>query len=160
MFVSRRVNTWDANFRTYLKTLETDHKLPVILCGDLNVAFRTEDMHNFYGRPGFPLDIPVEENSYKGDAKGLLKQAGCTPKERLSFQKLLDCGFIDAFKHLYPTEKSLGCFSYWSQRAMNRPFNKGNSLSPSLRTDSIENAASLYAQVFDWITSLSPLLSS
>ena len=36
----------------YISSLEKDGAKPVILTGDLNVAHRTEDIHNFYFRPG------------------------------------------------------------------------------------------------------------
>ena len=48
---------------------------------------------------------------------------GCSPKERDSFTDLLDNrGFIDTFRHLYPT---LIKYSWWSLRKNLRPYNKG-----------------------------------
>ena len=33
-----RTKEWDVDFSAYLKSLESDHKKPVVLGGDLNVA--------------------------------------------------------------------------------------------------------------------------
>ena len=85
--------------------------------------------------------------NYVGKCKPLLKQAGCTPIERNSFTKLLQSGFVDTFRHFHPKVsdsnrwrsgmidsdvcfaenpmQANGCFSYWSVRAGNRPFNRG-----------------------------------
>ena len=85
--------------------------------GDLNVGHQDLDIHNPH-------------------AKHIVKQAGLTPQERESFTVTLSTtstthsntttrvsGYFDAFRYLYPTAR--GGFSYWSQRAMNRPVNKG-----------------------------------
>jgi len=58
----------------YLKSLEK--KKPVILIGDLNVAYQNEDLHNFYSRPEFP-DLPLSLDAYKG-VKQLMKQVRAT----------------------------------------------------------------------------------
>mmetsp|Transcript_6885 Transcript_6885/g.7913 ORF Transcript_6885/g.7913 Transcript_6885/m.7913 type:complete len:463 (-) Transcript_6885:54-1442(-) len=114
-----RTDDWDKKFGNYLKSLEK--KKPVILIGDLNVAYQNEDLHNFYSRPEFP-DLPLSLDAYKG-VKQLMKQAGCTLTERKSFRDFLELGFVDTFRFFDPNAK--GCFTYWSQRANNRPKNRG-----------------------------------
>ena len=87
-----RVNNWDLDFHKYLKELEESRKKPVIVAGDLNVA------HN-------ELDIY--------DAKGKDKFAGFTPQERQSFNELLNSGFVDTYRQLYPHKRQ---YTYWSAR--------------------------------------------
>jgi exonuclease III len=62
---------------------ELDRSKPVVYCGDLNVAHLDADIYNY-------------------DAKHIVKQSGCTPQERAAFGEMLSCGFVDAFRHLYP----------------------------------------------------------
>ena len=96
---------------------------PILLIGDLNVSHQYRDMHNFYEVGNFD-DLPWNETAYKKKARPLLKQAGCTVKERLSFSNFLERhNFVDSFRYLYPTAK--GCFTYWSMRAGNRAVNRG-----------------------------------
>lgn len=64
-----------------MKELETAKGKPVILAGDLNVALTEKDVY---------------------DTKGKEKVPGYTPQERASFTKLLERGFVDTFRHLYP----------------------------------------------------------
>lgn len=67
--------------RDYLNKLR--EKKPVIYCGDLNVAHTDLDVYNFH-------------------AKHLLKQAGTTLREKESFSKLLNSGFHDSLRYIYP----------------------------------------------------------
>lgn len=54
----------------------------------------------------------------------MAKSAGTTPEERASFGQLLErAGMVDTFRHFHP--KATGCYSYWSVRAGNRPYNRG-----------------------------------
>jgi exodeoxyribonuclease-3 len=65
---------------------------PVILCGDLNV------IHN--------LDLDI-------DPKPLdLKLAGTTEEERAKFDNLLSLGFVDMFRHFYPTKRAYSFLGY------------------------------------------------
>ncbi len=123
-----RVAAWDTMLRAYLCALERGTVAdgaclrpakPVLLVGDLNVAHRVPDIHNFYRRPKFP-DIAFDD--YTG-VTGLKGQAGCTPQERASFSQLLDAGFVDCFAHLHPDAR--GCFTYWGYRHDNRAVNYG-----------------------------------
>ena len=90
---------WDAGFLHFINGLE--EKLPVILCGDLNVAHEEIDL----ARP--------KENS---------KNPGFTLEERSGFQKIIDSGFIDTFREF---EKGEGHYSWWSYRARARERNVG-----------------------------------
>ena len=91
---------WDDAFRAHLQAL--DAVKPVIICGDLNVAHKEIDLKNpksNVGNPGF---------SYE---------------ERDKFTALLDAGFTDSFRHLYPDLE--GAYSWWSYRFNARANNAG-----------------------------------
>ena len=107
---------------------------PVLLVGDLNVAHRVTDMHNFYNRPKFP-DIAFDD--YTG-VTSLKRQAGCTPEERASFSRLLDKGFVDCFAHLHPDAR--GCFTYWGYRHDNRSVNYGLRIDYCVASQSLVDA--------------------
>ena len=91
---------WDEAFRQYLKSL--DEKKPVILCGDLNVAHKEIDLKN--------------PSSNRGNA-------GFSDEERAAFTSLLDSGFTDSFRHLYPDKT--GAYSWWSYMFNARANNAG-----------------------------------
>ncbi len=91
---------WDDAFRAYITSL--DAKKPVILCGDLNVAHQEIDLKNPAANRG---------------------NAGFSDQERESFQKTLDCGFTDSFRHLYPD--LTGAYSWWSYMFHAREKNVG-----------------------------------
>ena len=91
---------WDEAFRTYLQKL--DETKPVIICGDLNVAHKEIDLKN-----------PSSNRN----------NAGFSDQERQSFQKTLDLGFTDTFRHLYPD--ATGCSSWWSYMFHARENNAG-----------------------------------
>lgn len=91
---------WEEAMRTYLSAL--DKEKPVIYCGDLNVAHREIDLKNPAANRG---------------------NAGFSDQERNAFSQLLDCGFTDSFRHLYP-EKT-GAYSWWSYRFNARKNNAG-----------------------------------
>jgi exodeoxyribonuclease III len=97
--LSYRTKKWDVAFRNYLNELKK--KKHVILCGDLNVAHHEIDISN---------------------PKGNLKSAGFTVEERDEFTNLLNTGFVDSFRELYPKEVK---YSYWSMRSNARATNKG-----------------------------------
>lgn len=90
---------WDRDFRKYLTDLQKE--LPVILCGDLNVAHEEIDL----ARP-----------------KNNKTSAGFTDEERDGFRKLLAAGFIDSFREF---EKGPDHYSWWSYRMGARPKNIG-----------------------------------
>lgn len=91
---------WDDAFRQYVS--ELDKIKPVIICGDLNVAHNEIDLKNAkpnIGNPGF---------SYE---------------ERGKFTELLDAGFIDTFRYLYPDKT--GAYTWWSYMFNARANNAG-----------------------------------
>ena len=127
-----RVEHWDTTMVAYLEWIERDLGKPVCLMGDLNVAHTVQDIHNFYSRPGFPDQLPnVDSKDHFKGLTALKKQAGCTAEERLSFSSLLasGSGYVDSFRFYHPGAK--GRFSYWSQRAGNRRWNRGRAHHPS-----------------------------
>ena len=91
---------WDEAFRNYLCRL--DAVKPVIACGDLNVAHKEIDLKN--------------PSSNRGNA-------GFSDEERESFSKLLEAGFTDSFRFLYPD--ATGMYSWWSYRFNARKNNAG-----------------------------------
>ncbi|MEH7098762.1 exodeoxyribonuclease III [Bacillus velezensis] len=91
---------WEADFKDYLQKL--DRKKPVILCGDLNVAHREIDLKN---------------------PKANRKNAGFSEQEREAFSALLNVGFTDSFRYLYPDRE--GAYSWWSYRTNAREKNIG-----------------------------------
>ena len=91
---------WEEDFRMYLARL--DEKKPVIVCGDMNVAHQEIDLKN---------------------PKTNQNNAGFTPQERAAMTKLLDSGFVDSFRYLYPD--ATGCYSWWSYMFHAREKNAG-----------------------------------
>ena len=91
---------WEEAMRAYLSGL--DREKPVIYCGDLNVAHQEIDLKNPAANRG---------------------NAGFSDQERSAFSLLLDCGFTDSFRYLYP-EKT-GAYSWWSYRFNARKNNAG-----------------------------------
>ena len=91
---------WEEDFRMYLKRL--DERKPVIVCGDMNVAHKEIDLKN---------------------PKTNQNNAGFTPQEREAMTKLLDSGFVDSFRFLYPD--ATGCYSWWSYMFHAREKNAG-----------------------------------
>lgn len=91
---------FEDDFREYLCNLK--EKKSVILCGDLNVAHNEIDLKN--------------PKTNRGNA-------GFSDEERGKFTELLNSGFIDTFRYLYPTEK--GKYSWWSYRFNARKNNAG-----------------------------------
>jgi exodeoxyribonuclease-3 len=91
---------WEDCFRAYL--LQLNQSKPVVFCGDLNVAHQDIDLKN---------------------PKSNHKSAGFTDEERGKFEKLLEVGFVDTFRHLYPDIK--GAYSWWSYRFKAREKNAG-----------------------------------
>jgi exodeoxyribonuclease III len=80
---------WEDRLKEYM--LELDEKKPVILCGDLNVAHNEIDLKN---------PKPNRGNS------------GFTDEERGKMTELLNSGFVDSFRHLYPEAE--GVYTWWS----------------------------------------------
>jgi exodeoxyribonuclease-3 len=91
---------WEEEFKKYLKKL--DEKKPVIICGDLNVAHQEIDLKN---------------------PKTNRNNAGFTDDERNKFTQLLEAGFIDTYRFLYPD--TTDAYTWWSYMARARDRNIG-----------------------------------
>ena len=91
---------WEEYFLEYLKKL--DEKKPVILCGDLNVAHKEIDLKN---------------------PKTNRKNAGFSDEERERMTVLLENGFTDSYRYLYPDTE--GVYTWWSYRFNARKNNAG-----------------------------------
>ena len=117
---------WEDDFRAYLQ--ELDKKKPVIVCGDLNVAHKEIDLNN---------------------PKGNQKNPGFTPEERGKFDTLLSAGFVDTFRHFYPTLE--GAYSWWSYRFHAREKNVGWRIDYFLTSERLREkltGAKIHADVF------------
>ena len=90
---------WEDDFQAYLHKL--DEKKPIIICGDMNVAHQEIDLKN---------------------PKTNRKNAGFTDEEREKMTQLLNNGFIDTFRTLYPEQVT---YSWWSYRFRAREKNTG-----------------------------------
>lgn len=91
---------WEDAFLHFLT--ELDKKKPVVICGDLNVAHKEIDLKNPAANRG---------------------NAGFSDEERACFTKLLESGFTDSFRYLYPD--ATGCYSWWSYMFKARQNNAG-----------------------------------
>lgn len=90
---------WEEDFQGFLH--ELDKNKPVIVCGDMNVAHKEIDIKN---------------------PKTNHKNAGFTDEEREKMTILLNNGFIDSFRTLYPEQVT---YSWWSYRFHARENNTG-----------------------------------
>ncbi len=90
---------WEDDLREYIKSL--DSTKPVIYCGDLNVAHQEIDLKN------------PKTNHHS---------AGFTDEERGKFTELLNAGFSDTFRSLYPEKVE---YSWWSYMFHAREKNVG-----------------------------------
>ncbi|WP_456106390.1 exodeoxyribonuclease III [Prevotella sp.] len=90
---------WEEDFQSYLHKL--DEIKPVIVCGDMNVAHQEIDLKN---------------------PKTNRRNAGFTDEEREKMTQLLNNGFIDTFRTLYPEQVT---YSWWSYRFRAREKNTG-----------------------------------
>lgn len=91
---------WEDAFREYLMTLDADK--PVIVTGDMNVAHEEIDLKN---------------------PKSNHHNAGFTDEERSKMTELLNAGFTDTFRYLYPDVKDR--YSWWSYMFKAREKNAG-----------------------------------
>ena len=91
---------WEDEIREYL--LKLNKIKSVIMCGDLNVAHKEIDLKN------------PKTNHHN---------AGFTDEERNKMTELLDSGFTDSFRYLYPDKEN--CYSWWSYMGHAREKNVG-----------------------------------
>lgn len=101
---------WEDQLRNYLKVLKKENAVPIVLCGDLNIAPEEIDIH---------------------DPKGKKMTAGFSTVERAEFKKLIEVGFVDSFRHLHADAK----YTYWSNFHKAREKNKGWRIDLALVSD-------------------------
>ena len=77
-------------------------KVPVLVCGDVNVAHEEID-----------LARPKENQNH----------VGFLPQERAWMDEFLASGFVDTFRHFYPTKEE--AYTYWDQYTHARDRNVG-----------------------------------
>ena len=92
--------TWEDEFKKYL--IKLDKQKPVIICGDLNVAHTEIDIKN---------------------QKSKRKYEGFTDEERSKIEELLNSGFTDSFRKMYPDKE--GAYTWWSYMFNARANNAG-----------------------------------
>ncbi len=117
---------WEDDFRKYLNNL--DLIKPVILCGDLNVAHKEIDLKN------------PSTNHHN---------AGFTDEEREKMTALLESGFVDSFRYLYPDKKDE--YSWWSYMRNSRDKNIGWRIDYFIVSNKLKEnikEASIYSDVF------------
>ena len=118
--------SWDKDFADYLKTLEQTK--PVVVCGDLNVAHQD-------------IDLARPKQNYN-------KSAGYMQAEIDGFDRLVDLGFVDTYRHLNPETTK---YSWWSYRAGAREKNIGWRIDYFLVTPSLTSVlrgAEIYNDVY------------
>ena len=105
---------WEDEIRKYL--LDLNKIKPVIMCGDLNVAHNEIDLKN---------------------PKTNRRNAGFTDEEREKMTQLLESGFTDSFRYLYPDKKD--AYSWWSYMGRAREKNVGWRIDYFIVSKNIEN---------------------
>ena len=105
---------WEDEFRKYL--LKLNEIKPVIVCGDLNVAHEEIDLKN---------------------PKANRRNAGFTDEERNKMTELLNAGFVDTFRYLYPDKTDM--YTWWSYMFKAREKNAGWRIDYFIVSKSIEN---------------------
>ena len=113
---------FEDDMRNYLLSLEK----PVIYCGDLNVAHEAIDIKN---------------------PKTNERNAGFTIEERNKMTELLESGFIDSYRYLYPDKVE---YSWWSYRFNARANNAGWRIDYFVLSESIKDKikeAKIYTQI-------------
>lgn len=117
---------WEDEVRKYLLNLK--NKKPVIMCGDLNVAHKEIDLKN--------------PKTNRGNA-------GFTDEEREKMTNLLDVGFVDTYRYLYPDKEE--AYSWWSYMGRAREKNIGWRIDYFIVSDDIKDKikdAIIYPDIF------------
>lgn len=104
---------FESRMRDYLSRLATTK--PVIMAGDLNVAHQPIDLKRPKANEG---------------------AAGFTKEERENFSWLLEKGFVDSYRYLYPEKIE---YSWWSYRFNARKNNTGWRIDYFIVSDSIKH---------------------
>jgi len=92
--------SWNTDLKDYLNKLK--EKKPVIFCGDLNVAHQEIDIAN---------------------PKANKRNSGFTDEERGDMTELLNEGYIDSYRSLYPEKEKM--YTFWTYMANARAKNVG-----------------------------------
>ncbi len=108
---------WEDDFRFFLQDL--DKTKPVIICGDMNVAHQEIDLKN---------------------PKSNKNNAGFTESERAKMTDLLNAGFTDSFRYLYPHRQD--AYTWWSYMANARERNIGWRIDYFLLSDRLQGRLS------------------
>lgn len=95
-----RHKKWDPAFLEHVRELEKSK--PVLFCGDLNVAHTEIDLAN---------------------PKPNVGKHGFTDEEREGFDKILQSGFVDTYRHFYPDKRD--AYTWWTHWANARARNVG-----------------------------------
>ena len=117
---------WEDAFLAFLKELEKTK--PVVFSGDLNVAHRSIDLKN-----------PASNKN----------NAGFTQQERDKMTALLDSGFTDTFRYLYPDRE--GAYTWWSYMFKAREKNAGWRIDYFIISNILQNClkdAAIHSDVF------------
>lgn len=117
---------WEDDIREFLTTLSSIK--PVVMCGDLNVAHREIDLKNPASNRG---------------------NAGFSDEERGKFGELLEAGFVDTFRYLYPDKE--GVYSWWSYRFNARRNNAGWRIDYFIVSESLKDKikeATIHTEIF------------
>lgn len=93
---------WDKALFDFIHDL--DSAKPVVLCGDFNITRSAIDV-------------------YPENARMMATEAGYISEEREDLEALLESGFTDVFRHLYPDQE--GAYTWWSNRLNKRQENRG-----------------------------------
>ena len=117
---------WEDEIRKYL--LKLNQTKLVIMCGDLNVAHNEIDLKN--------------PKTNRGNA-------GFTDEERTKMTELLNAGFIDSFRYIYPDKTD--CYSWWSYMGHAREKNVGWRIDYFIVSKDLESNivdATIYPEVY------------
>ncbi len=117
---------WEDAFRDYL--LHLDESKPVVVCGDMNVAHNEIDLKN------------PSSNHHN---------AGFTDEERAKFTQLLESGFTDIWRELYPDTRDV--YTWWSYLRKARANNAGWRIDYFLTSDRLRErvrSATIYNEFY------------
>ena len=117
---------WEDDFREFVCGL--DSVKPVIICGDLNCAHQEIDIKN---------------------AKSNMRNAGFTWEERNKLTALLDAGFTDFYRYLYPDKHD--AYTWWSYMRGARERNIGWRIDYFLGSNRLRDCVSdavIYADIY------------
>ncbi len=116
---------WEDEIREYLLQLKKNK--PVIMCGDLNVAHKEIDLKN---------------------PKTNRRNAGFTDEERKKMTELLESGFIDTYRYLYPDKEN--AYTWWSYMGKAREKNVGWRIDYFIVSNNLKDKikeAKIYAEI-------------